>query len=328
MTKKIVLITGGYGFVGQNLCDYILGNSVWSEDYKYLRFRSDKFNLLKESDVKALFEKWKPNIIIHLAAMCGGIGANQLYPAVFWDHNLVMSANLISTAANYKVDKFITLGTVCSYGKNATPPFKEEALYTELPEITNRPYGVAKYAIYEGLRAFNVQYDMPFSYLIPTNMYGKHDNYGAQNSHVIPAMMLKMHFAKESKIREIKLWGDGSPTRDFLYAKDAAHAILACLNTDTGNQPLNIGTNEEISMAGVAEMMANVVGYTGDIIWDTSKPNGQPRRSVDWSKAKDALFWEPQTRLLDGLKETYAWFSALPKAKTKSSTKAHPEVEE
>ncbi len=315
MTRENVLITGGYGFVGRNLVDYITQNMGWTKDYHFLRFHSAKINLLKESHVKAVFEKHKPKYVIHLAAMCGGIGANQLYPAIFWDNNLVMSANLMSAASAYKVKKFVTLGTVCSYGRNAIPPFKEEMLYTELPEITNRPYGVAKYAIYEGLRAYNVQCEMPFSYLIPTNMYGRHDNYGQQNSHVIPAIMIKMHQAKEKKLREIELWGDGTATRDFLNAKDAARAILNCLDTDTGNQPMNIGTNEEISMAGLAEMMANVTGYTGEIVWNKDKPNGQPRRSVDWTRAKETLLWEPQIKLYEGLKDTYSWFCDIPKVK-------------
>jgi nucleoside-diphosphate-sugar epimerase len=331
MTKENVLITGGYGFVGQNLCDYVLANPSWREKYHFMRFHSSKIDLMRESQVKACFDKFKPDYVIHLAAMCGGIGANQLYPAVFWDNNIVMSANIISTSAIAKIKKFITLGTVCSYGRNAKPPFTEEMLYTELPEITNRPYGVAKYAIYEGLRAFNVQYGMPFSYLIPTNMYGKHDNYGQQNSHVIPAIMIQMHDAKTRGLKSVTLWGDGTPTRDFLYAPDAAEALLACLDTDTGNQPMNIGTNEEISMGGLAEMMAIVTGYTGEILWDKTKPNGQPRRSVDWSKAKNTLFWEPKTKLMDGLKETYTWLCELPKEKPilpKTKPKTKPPEEE
>jgi GDP-L-fucose synthase len=162
-------------------------------------------------------------------------------------------------------------------------------------------------------------------------MYGKHDNYGQQNSHVIPAIMIQMHDAKTRGLKSVTLWGDGTPTRDFLYAPDAAEALLACLDTDTGNQPMNIGTNEEISMGGLAEMMAIVTGYTGEILWDKTKPNGQPRRSVDWSKAKNTLFWEPKTKLMDGLKETYTWLCELPKEKPilpKTKPKTKPPEEE
>ena len=304
---NVVLITGGYGFVGNNLWEFLTKDIDILSRFHFYRFRSKQFDLNNVQQTVALFKKYKPNYIIHLAAKCGGIGANQLAPATFWSQNLCMATNLLEVSALNNVKKFITLGTVCSYGRNTTPPFKEEQLYTEWPEITNRPYGVAKLAIYEGCRAFNSQFGLPFSYLIPTNMYGKYDYFGTQTSHVIPAMMVKMIRAKEKKLDTVELWGDGTPTRDFLNARDCAEAIITCLDIDTGNQPLNLGTGKELSMITIAEMIAHVVGFNGEIVWNVDKPNGQPRRSVNFDKAKEILSWEPRINLLDGLKELHAW---------------------
>lgn len=316
--KNVVLITGGYGFVGQNLWSYIGKNKELLEKYIFYRFRSKQFDLNNVGACVKLFKHYNPNYVIHLAAKCGGIGANQLAPATFWSQNLCMATNMLELSALNNVKKFITLGTVCSYGKNAKPPFTEDMLYTEWPEITNRPYGVAKLAIYEGCRAFESQFELPFSYLIPTNMYGKHDWFGTQTSHVIPAIMVKMIRAVESKKDVIELWGDGTPTRDFLYAEDCCKAILSCLDIDTGNQPINLGTKEEVSMVALAEMIAHITGYKGEIVWNIDKPNGQPRRSVNWDRAKEILSWEPSTKLFDGLKETYKWCVEPTKNKKKS----------
>ncbi len=327
MSRENVLITGGMGFVGSNLWQYILNSEMLLDTYAFYRVGTKHGDLTNPIAVGKLFDKIKPKYVIHLAAMCGGIGANQLYPAVFWHDNLLMSMMVMKACVVNKVKKIITLGTVCSYGRNAKPPFKETDLYTELPEITNRAYGVAKYAIYEGLRAYNTEFDLPFSYLIPTNMYGRFDNTGAQNSHVIPAMMVAMHTAKVNKLPEVKLWGDGTATRDFLHATDAVRAIIACLDAETGNLPINLGTGEEYSMKGLAEMMASVVGFKGEIVWDASKPNGQPRRSVDYTRAKETLFWEPEIKLIDGLKDVYDWYCEPPPA-PKEKPKAKPTEDE
>jgi nucleoside-diphosphate-sugar epimerase len=310
-----VLITGGYGFVGNNLWENLSKNVDIISKYKFFRFHSKQYDLNNVQSCHKLFQYYKPNYIIHLAAKCGGIGANQLAPATFWTQNLVMAANLLEFSALHNVKKFITLGTVCSYGRNATPPFKEDQLYSEWPEITNRPYGVAKLAIYEGCRAFESQFGLPFTYLIPTNMYGKYDYFGTQTSHVIPAMMVKMIQAVENKRDTVELWGDGTPTRDFLYAPDCADAIMAALDIDTGTQPINLGTGKEYSMLAISEMMAQVTGFKGQIIWNKDKPNGQPRRAINFDRAKETLAWEPKTDLYNGIKMTYDWAMAPAKKK-------------
>jgi len=309
--KDSVLITGGTGFVGQNFWNYIKKHPELIKKFAFHRFLSKEYDLLKLENCAKLMVKYKPKYVIHLAALCGGIGANQMNPARFWSHNLVMATNLFDACAEYKVQKIITLGTVCSYGKFAKVPFTEDQLYCEWPEITNRPYGVAKLAMYEGLRAYNSQFNMDFSYLIPTNMYGPHDHFTTQSSHVIPALLVKMMKAVMKKDDSVMLWGDGTPTRDFLYAEDTAKAITLALETDTGTQPINLGTGEEMSMKGLAELIANVTGFKGGMIWNANMPNGQPRRCVDWSRAKEVLKWTPEVGLYDGIKRTYDWAKEL-----------------
>lgn len=309
--KEVVVITGGTGFVGQNLWNYIRANPVLLKKYTFYRFYSKDIDLLKLEDTAKIMTKYKPKYIIHLAALCGGIGANQMNPARFWSHNLVMATNLFDAAVEFKVKKIVTLGTVCSYGKFAKAPFTEDQLYTEWPEITNRPYGVAKLAMYEGLRAYHSQFNLEFSYLIPSNMYGPHDHFTTQTSHVIPAILVKMMKAVEKGEWEVNLWGDGSPTRDFLYVDDTIRAILMALETDTGTLPINLGTGEEISMKVLAEFIAGITGYKGDIIWNANMPNGQPHRMVDFKRATEVLKWTPEIKLYDGLKKTYDWCKDL-----------------
>lgn len=299
-----VLLTGGWGFVGQNVYAYLKENRP---DWWIGRFKHSTFDLTRWDETQALMKAAQPDYVVHLAARCGGIGANMKSPADYWASNLAMAINLLDACAIYCVGKVVMLGTVCSYPRDATPPFNEDALCTGWPEITNRPYGIAKLAMYEGCRAYALQHDLKYSFLIPTNMYGPFDNLDLETSHVIPAMIRKFAEAVVRKEETVTLWGDGTPTRDFLHVRDAASAIDACFGKETGGGPINLGGGQEVSMRALAEMVAHLTGYKGEIVWDTSLPNGQPRRAVDASRAKSILGWEPKIPLLDGLKETYEY---------------------
>jgi GDP-L-fucose synthase len=290
--KKRVLLTGGHGFVGQNLWRELRARPDIIDVIG--RFRSKDFNLLRSEDSDKIVESWKPDVVVHLAAACGGIGANMMNPATFWYQNTLMCANIAESCAKFGVKHLITLGTVCSYGQNAKTPFTEDMLFTEWPEITNRPYGVSKLNMMEGLRAYREQYGLIGSYLIPTNLYGPWDNFDLNSSHVIPAMLRKMLEAKRQKKDFVDLWGDGTPTRDFLYVSDLCKAIVQVIEKPIeGNY--NLGSGKEISMAGLAEAIAVTVGFQGDLVWNIGMPNGQMRRLVDFTKIKE-------------LKRTYRWY--------------------
>jgi len=247
--------------------------------------------------------------IIHLAAECGGIGINQRKPGDFFLNNALMSLNILKVAHQYpKIKKTVTLGTVCSYPKHTPVPFKEEDLWNGYPEETNAPYGLAKKNLLTGAQALSQQYGHNIVHLIPVNMYGEHDHFDLQNSHVIPAMLRKFHEAKVADDSEVILWGDGSASREFLYAGDCAEAIWrAFLNYDKAD-PVNIGASKETSIKDLAESIKKLVGFKGDIVWDTTQPNGQPRRCLDTSRAKQEFDFEAQTTLEEGLKKTYEWY--------------------
>lgn len=303
---KRILISGGFGFLGNNLYRYLRQNMP-NDIEVLLRFRSATYDLTNAEQAKIAVRVAKPDVVIHLAALCGGIGANMMNPATFWRHNTLMGVNILDACAEYKVPHLITMGTVCSYGQHAKTPFHEDQLFTEWPEITNRPYGVAKINILEGARAYQEQFGLKSTYLIPTNLFGPFDNFDLDSSHVIPAMIRKMHEAVIWNKPYIDLWGDGTPTRDFLYVDDLCRAIMMCIsNPITG--PYNLGSGHEISMAGLAEAIAAVVGYKGDLVWNLSMPNGQMRRLVGFDKIKKDLGWEPKTHLVDGIGQTYRWF--------------------
>ncbi len=303
--KTKILVTGGYGFVGRNVLGYLKQNCP---QYDAVRFSHKKFDLTKEEDTKILFRAMEPDFVIHLAAVCGGIGANQKNPATFWADNLRMGMNVLDACVEYGVKKLVTMGSVCSYPKFATIPFDEQQLCTGWPEITNRPYGIAKLALYEGCRAYGLQYNLPFTYLIPTNMYGPADNFDLESSHVIPAIMRKFHEAVVTGKKDVELWGDGTPTRDFLYVHDCARAIEKALVTDTSSTPLNLGSGQETSMEALVEMVRQVTGFDGEVIWNVDKPNGQPRRLVDYRLAQKTLQWTPLTTTFEGIDKTYRWY--------------------
>jgi len=299
---KKLLLTGSNGFLGRNICPAL------SKIYEVITFRSSEFDLRLQKDCKNLIKVTKPDIIVHAAGTVGGIGANKENPGLFMYDNLIMGANLIHEAMKREVDKFVLLGTVCAYPKHTPVPFKEEALWDGYPEETNAPYGIAKKTLMRLLQAYNEQYGMNGVNLVPVSMYGPHDHFNLTSSHVVPALILKVYEALKQGHKSITLWGDGSASREFLYAPDCSDAIIQAIERDVSPDPINIGTGKEITISEVVKLIVNLMGYDGEIMYDTSKPNGQPRRCLDVSKAKELLGFEAKTELIDGLNQTITWF--------------------
>lgn len=307
MFNKKILITGGAGFLGKSLVKHLQNQSI----NNIFVPRSKDYNLVNGYNVLRLLNDAKPDIVIHLAAKVGGIGANLNNPASFFYENAMMGMHLIHESCRAKVEKIVILGTVCAYPKFCPTPFKEEDIWNGYPEETNAPYGLAKKMLNVQAVAYNKQYGFNAIMLYPSNLYGPNDSIDLENSHVIPAMMRKFHSAKQLNIKEVILWGDGSPTREFLYVDDCAEGIwLATLN-HSSPEPVNLGSGTEISMADLAKLIAEIVGYDGNICWDGSKPNGQPRRNLNTEKALRFGF-NAHTSLKDGLIKTYEWLKTVP----------------
>ena len=297
-----ILLTGSGGFLGQNV------TPVLSKDHSVIGVRSRDFDLRSQSTCKDLLSTIKPDIIIHAAGSVGGIGANQENPGKFIYENMIMGANIIHEAMKQGVSKFILLGTVCAYPKHTPVPFKEEELWDGYPEETNAPYGIAKKALMKMVETYNEQYGFNGANLIPVNMYGPHDHFNLTTSHVIPALILKIYNAMRNGEREITLWGTGQVSREFLYAPDCAQAIKLAVEKDIPPSPINIGTGKEIKICDLVKEIADQMGFEGEILYDPNKPDGQPRRCLDVSKAKEVLGFEAQTSFQQGLKETIEWF--------------------
>jgi GDP-L-fucose synthase len=256
-----------------------------------------------------MFQQCQPDVIVHLAARVGGIGANKENPGLFFYENLAMGMNLIETARKYgKLKKFVMVGTVCSYPKHAPVPFKEEDIWNGYPEETNAPYGVAKKTLMEMLIAYNAQYGLNCTNLVPVNMYGPHDNFDPAISHVIPALILKFDKAIQNKENEVKVWGTGKASREFLYIDDCAEAIRKSVEIDTTPHPINIGTGSEISISDLAEKIRDLMGYKGDVVFNANGLDGQPRRCLDTSRACRVLGFQAQTGLARGLQTTINWY--------------------
>lgn len=264
--------------------------------------------MTKPDECRRLVEVERPDVLIHAAAVCGGIGANRAEPGRFFFENAVMGVHLIEEARRGGVGKFVQIGTVCAYPKNTPVPFHEDDLWNGYPEETNAPYGLAKKALLVQLQAYRQQYGFNGIYLIPVNLYGPHDNFDLASSHVIPAMMRKFIEAKESGRDRVDLWGDGSASREFLYAGDAAEGILMAAEQYDGPEPVNLGSGQEITIRDLAEKVASLVGYRGEIAWDTTQPNGQQRRQLDVSRARELFGFEARTTLDDGLRKTVEWY--------------------
>src|SRR5581483_7750087 len=259
--------------------------------------RRADYDLTRQEHAARLFADTQPELAFHLAAEVGGIGANRANPGRYWYANLVMGANVLEQARLHRLGKLVIAGTVCAYPKHTPVPFREEDLWNGYPEETNAPYGVAKKAMLVGAQAYRAQYGLDAIFLLPTNLYGPRDNFDLDTSHVIPALVRKMLTSPG----EVVLWGDGSPTREFLYVEDCAEGLVLAAERYDGPEPVNLGSGREISIRELAELVADVTGFEGEIRWDTSMPNGQPRRSLDASRARALFGWEARTPLREGI---------------------------
>jgi GDP-L-fucose synthase len=298
-----VLVTGGAGFLGSHLVERLS-----AEGHEVVVARSTATDLTDMAATARLFDEVEPELVFHLAAEVGGIGANRANPGRYWYANLMMGAHVLEQARIHETPKLVIAGTICSYPKFTPVPFREDDLWNGYPEETNAPYGVAKKAILVGAQAYRAQYGTNAIYLLPVNLYGPRDNFDLTTSHVIPALIRKMEEARESSAPAITLWGDGSPTREFLYVDDCVRALLLAAERYDGADPVNLGTGEEISIVGLAGLIGELTGYTGTIQWDTTKPNGQPRRKLDTTRAEERLGFEATVPLRDGLRRTIDWY--------------------
>lgn len=296
-----LLLTGGTGFLGKNLTPEL------DKDYKLTSIGSSRYDLTCQKTVFSLLNQTRPDIIVHAAGLVGGILANKQNPGLFMYENLIMGANLIEGARLYGVKKFVLLGTVCAYPKFTPTPFKEENLWNGYPEETNAPYGIAKKTLMKLIESYHEQYRFNGINLLPVNMYGPHDHFNLTSSHVIPALILKFHEAIKLG-QDVTLWGTGEASREFLYAPDCAEAIKLAVEKDVGPDPINIGTGKEITIRDLADTIASIMDFKGNIIFDSSKPDGQPRRCLDTTKAKKLLGFEAKTDLITGLTNTVNWF--------------------
>jgi len=306
LSTKRICVTGGAGFLGQHLVRNL--QSKGAHDIFIPRY--PEYDLVKSEDIARMLTDAQPDIIIHLAAHVGGIGANLARPAEFFYDNLMMGVQLMHQAWQRGVEKFVALGTICAYPKYTPIPFKEENLWDGYPEETNAPYGLAKKMLLVQSQAYRQQYGFNSIFLLPVNLYGPGDNFDLASSHVIPALIRKCVEAKEQGADEIVAWGDGSPTREFIYVEDAAEGIALATQYYNRSDPVNIGSSFEISIKELTELIARLTGFEGQVRWDTSKPNGQPRRKLDTTRAKEYFGFSARTNFEDGLRKTIDWYLA------------------
>jgi GDP-L-fucose synthase len=300
-SRMRVLVTGGGGFLGSHLVERLQADG----SDPFVARRAD-YDLTSGADAARLFADAQPELVFHLAAEVGGIGANRANPGRYWYANLMMGAHVLEQARLHGTGKVVLAGTVCAYPKFAPVPFSEDDLWDGYPEETNAPYGVAKKALLVGAQAYREQYGTDAIFLLPANLYGPRDNFHETNAHVIADLIRKMHASAD----EVVLWGDGSPTREFLYVDDCVEGLLLAADRYDGAEPVNLGTGQEISIRELAGLVAELSGFEGEIRWDESMPNGQPRRSLDASRAKALFGFEAKTPLREGLERTIAWYRA------------------
>ncbi|WP_017296130.1 GDP-L-fucose synthase family protein [Geminocystis herdmanii] len=304
LSTKRILVTGGAGFLGKQVVAELV-NAGANLD-KITIPRSKDYDLTKWENCQKVVEN--QDVIIHLAAHVGGIGLNREKPAELFYDNLMMGAQLIHAAYQAGVEKFTCVGTICAYPKFTPVPFKEEDIWNGYPEETNAPYGIAKKALLVQLESYRNQYGFNGIYLLPVNLYGPEDNFDPRSSHVIPALIRKVHEAQQKGDKVIPVWGDGSPTREFLYSNDAARGIVMGTLSYDSSDPVNLGTNFEITIKDLTELICELMGFDGELHWQTDQPNGQPRRCLDTSKAKEAFGFTANMDLRQGLKNTIEWY--------------------
>lgn len=304
LADKRICVTGGAGFLGSYLVQ-----SLQARGCKQIFVpRRREYDLTTAEGVERMLEFSRAQVLFHLAAVVGGIGANRENPGRFFYENAIMGIQLIEYARRHGVEKTVVAGTICAYPKNTPVPFREENLWDGYPEETNAPYGVAKKALLVQCQAYREQYGLNCIYLLPVNLYGPRDNFDLQSSHVIPALIRKFLEAKQSGASEVVCWGDGTPTREFLFVRDAAEALALAAERYDLAEPVNLGSGGEISIRDLAEMIRRECGFEGGIAWDTAQPNGQPRRRLDTSRAWEHFGFRARTPLVEGIRETIAWY--------------------
>jgi GDP-L-fucose synthase len=304
LSKKSILVTGGAGFLGKQVVAELMAAGAPKDKITVPRSQDCDLRVLVNCQQAVLNQ----DLVIHLAAHVGGIGLNREKPAELFYDNLMMGAQLIHAAYEAGVEKFVCVGTICAYPKFTPVPFKEEYLWNGYPEETNAPYGIAKKALLVQLQSYRQQYGFNGIYLLPVNLYGPEDNFDPSSSHVIPALIRKVHEAQAKGEKSIPVWGDGSPTREFLYSNDAARGIVMGTQKYDAPEPVNLGTNFEISIKDLTELICELMGFEGELVWQTDKPNGQPRRCLDTTRAKEAFGFTARMDLKQGLKNTIDWY--------------------
>ena len=302
--EQSVIVTGGAGFLGRHVVSALHARGA----KRVFVVRSAAYDLRHEENVRRLYQDVPATMVIHLAASVGGIGANRKHPGSFFYNSLMMGTLMLEYARRANVPKFVGIGTICAYPKYTPVPFREDDLWNGYPEETNAPYGLAKKMLLVQGQAYRQEYGYNSIHLMPTNLYGPGDNFDPETSHVIPALIRKCLAAKQNGEPYVEIWGDGTPTREFLYVKDAAEGILLAAEHYNGAEPVNLGSGMEISIRDLATLIAELVGFKGEFRYDTSKPNGQPRRQLDVSRAREAFGFSAQTSFRDGLRETVAWY--------------------
>ena len=308
--NRRVCVTGGAGFLGSFVVEKLRQHGAKDVFIPLI----EEYDLVQAADIRRMLAEARPDVILHLAALVGGIGANRDRPAEFFYSNLMMGVQLIHESWKFGVEKLLAVGTICAYPKITPIPFKEENLWDGYPEETNAPYGLAKKMLLVQAQAYRQQYGFNAIFPLPVNLYGPRDNFDLETSHVIPALIRKCLEAKERGDDQVVLWGDGSPTREFLYVEDAAEGLVLAAERYNGPEPFNLGSGQEIHIKDLAELIARLTGFQGKIVWDTSKPNGQPRRALDTSRAEKYFGFRAQTPFKDGLKRTIDWYQERRKA--------------